>query len=137
MRTQRTKSSFQILKNYPCGKMLRQDRDFSMIDAIKQQFEKQWSRGKNNVIYMGLVPGPNKPDNICGKTKVTGTMQRDSTLYIYICLHSVHRDNFTLYETQLSWCVTSPFHLRRARDRCQQLLPVTGQLTGNNSFCWT
>jgi hypothetical protein len=36
---QPTKSLFQILKNYPCGKMLRQDRDFSMIDAIKRQFE--------------------------------------------------------------------------------------------------
>jgi hypothetical protein len=32
---QHTKSSFQIFKNYPCGKMLRQDRDFSMIDVIK------------------------------------------------------------------------------------------------------
>jgi hypothetical protein len=33
--------------------------------------------GKNSVIYMGLVPGPNKADNICGKT---GTMQRVSTV---------------------------------------------------------
>jgi hypothetical protein len=31
--------------------------------------------GKKSVIYMGLVPGPNKADNICGKTKVTGIMQ--------------------------------------------------------------
>jgi hypothetical protein len=37
--------------------------------------------GKNSVIYMGLVPGPNKADNICGKTTVTGTMQRGSTVY--------------------------------------------------------
>jgi hypothetical protein len=35
MRAQRTKSWFQIKKNYPCGKMLRQVRDFSTIDAIK------------------------------------------------------------------------------------------------------
>jgi hypothetical protein len=41
MHAQRTKSSFQILKNYPCGKMLHQDRDFSMIDAIKR-----WRRQK-------------------------------------------------------------------------------------------
>jgi hypothetical protein len=33
-------------KNYPCGKMLRQDRDFSTIDAIKRQFEDRWRRGK-------------------------------------------------------------------------------------------
>ena len=37
--------------------------------------------GKNSVIYMGLVPRPNKADNICEKTKVTGTMQRGSTVY--------------------------------------------------------
>jgi hypothetical protein len=38
--------------------------------------------GKNSVIYMGLVPGPNKADDICGKTKVTGTMQQGSTVYV-------------------------------------------------------
>ena len=37
--------------------------------------------GRNSVIYMRLVPGPNKADNICGKTQVTGTMQRGSTVY--------------------------------------------------------
>jgi hypothetical protein len=37
--------------------------------------------GKNNVVYMGLVPGPNKADNICGKTKVTGKMQWGSTVH--------------------------------------------------------
>jgi hypothetical protein len=37
--------------------------------------------GKNGVVYMGLVPGPNKADNICGKTKVMGMMQRGSTVY--------------------------------------------------------
>jgi hypothetical protein len=36
--------------------------------------------GKNSVIYMGLVPGPNKEDDIVGKTKVTGIMQRGSTV---------------------------------------------------------
>jgi hypothetical protein len=39
--------------------------------------------GKNSVINMGLVPGPNKADNMCGKTKVTGTMQRGSTVYVF------------------------------------------------------
>jgi hypothetical protein len=38
--------------------------------------------GKNSVIYMGLVPGPNKADNICGKMKVMVTMQRGSTVFI-------------------------------------------------------
>ena len=37
--------------------------------------------GKNSVIYMVLVPGPNKADNICGKTKVMGAMQQGSTVY--------------------------------------------------------
>jgi hypothetical protein len=37
--------------------------------------------GKISVIYMGLVPGPNKADNICGKMKVMGTMQRSSTVF--------------------------------------------------------
>jgi hypothetical protein len=29
---------------------------------------------------MGLVSGPNKADDICGKTTVMGTMQRGSTV---------------------------------------------------------
>ena len=61
-----------------------------MIDAIKRQFEGRWRRKKNSVIYMGLVPRPNKADNICAKTKVTGMMQRDSTVYDlkhkYVCI---------------------------------------------------
>jgi hypothetical protein len=48
-----------------------------MIDAIKRQFEDRWRREK-----IVLVPGPNKADNICGKTMVTGTMQRGSTVLI-------------------------------------------------------
>jgi hypothetical protein len=31
---------------------------------------------------MGLVPGSNKADNISGKTKVTGTIQWGSTVYV-------------------------------------------------------
>jgi hypothetical protein len=38
--------------------------------------------GKNSVIYMGIVLGPNKADNICAKTKVMGMMQRGSTVFI-------------------------------------------------------
>jgi hypothetical protein len=36
--------------------------------------------GKNIVMYMGLIPGPKKTDEICGKTMVTGTMHRGSTV---------------------------------------------------------
>jgi hypothetical protein len=37
--------------------------------------------GKNSVIYMGLISGPNKADNTCGPTMVTGTMDRGFTVY--------------------------------------------------------
>jgi hypothetical protein len=60
MRTQCTKSSFHILKK------------LSMWENVASG---PMDAGKNSVIYMGLVLGPNKADNICGKTKVTGTMQ--------------------------------------------------------------
>jgi hypothetical protein len=38
---------------------------------------------KNSVVYMGLFPGPNKADNICGKTKVMGMTQRGFTVHTY------------------------------------------------------
>jgi hypothetical protein len=37
--------------------------------------------GKNSVIYMGLISGPNKADDTCGPTTVTGTMHRGFTVY--------------------------------------------------------
>jgi hypothetical protein len=37
--------------------------------------------GKNSVIYMGLISGPNKADDTCGRTTVTGTMERGFTVY--------------------------------------------------------
>jgi hypothetical protein len=55
--------------------------------------------GKSSVIYMWLVPGPNKADNMCGKTKVTGAMQRGSTLQylpenkMWIVFSLFHIDN--------------------------------------------
>jgi hypothetical protein len=36
--------------------------------------------GKNIVIYMGLISGPNKADDTCGRTTVTGTMDRGFTV---------------------------------------------------------
>jgi hypothetical protein len=80
--------------------MLRQDRDFSTIDAIKRQFRGPMEAGKNSVIYMGLVPGPNKADNICGKTKVMGMMQRRSTVYD-IC-NSPHIHSFLVLSVSFS-----------------------------------
>jgi hypothetical protein len=59
---------------------LRQDRDFSTIGAGKRQFEEQWRREKS-VIYMGLISGPNKADDTCGATTVTGTVDRGFTVY--------------------------------------------------------
>jgi hypothetical protein len=38
--------------------------------------------GKNSVIYIGLILGPNKTDEICGKTMVTGTMHGGSTVQL-------------------------------------------------------
>jgi hypothetical protein len=36
--------------------------------------------GKNSVIYMGLISGPNKADDTSGRTTVTGTMDRGFTV---------------------------------------------------------
>jgi hypothetical protein len=45
--------------------------------------------GKNSVIYIGLMPGPNKTDEICGKMIVTGTMQQGSTVIAVHCGNNV------------------------------------------------
>jgi hypothetical protein len=39
--------------------------------------------GKNSVIYMGLISGPNKADDTCGPTTVTGTKDRGFTVFHY------------------------------------------------------
>jgi hypothetical protein len=49
--------------------------------------------GKNSVIYKGLISGPNKADDTCGQTTVTGTMDRGFTV-----LH-----NSQLYSLQPEW----------------------------------
>jgi hypothetical protein len=59
--------------------MLRQDRDFSTLDAGKRQ--RNDGGGKNSVIYMGIISGPNKSDDTCGKT--TGTMERVFTVFAF------------------------------------------------------
>jgi hypothetical protein len=40
--------------------------------------------GKNSVIYMGLISGPNKADDTCGRTTVIGTMDRGFTVFVYL-----------------------------------------------------
>jgi hypothetical protein len=49
---------------------------------------------------MELVPGPDKADNICGKTKVMGMMQRGSTVYTtgYKNPKDHHHFNHTCHE---------------------------------------
>jgi hypothetical protein len=41
--------------------------------------------GKNSVIYMGLISGPNKADDTCGRTTVTGTMDIGFTVIHLLC----------------------------------------------------
>jgi hypothetical protein len=41
--------------------------------------------GENSVIYMGLISGPNKADDTCGPTTVTGTMDRGFTVLCTYC----------------------------------------------------
>jgi hypothetical protein len=45
--------------------------------------------GKNSVIYMGLISGPNKADDTCGRTTVTGTMDRGFTVTVSYLVFSV------------------------------------------------
>jgi hypothetical protein len=45
---------------------------------------------KNIVVYMELIPGPNKTDEICGKTMVTGTMHQGSTVRV-ISLQKINK----------------------------------------------
>jgi hypothetical protein len=45
--------------------------------------------GKNSVIYMGLISGPNKADDTCGTTTVTGTMDRGFTVYIPVYVNYI------------------------------------------------
>jgi hypothetical protein len=40
--------------------------------------------GKNSVIYMGLISGPNKADDTCGRMTVTGTMDRGFTVQLQL-----------------------------------------------------
>jgi hypothetical protein len=40
--------------------------------------------GENSVIYVGLIPGSNKTDEICRKIMVMGMMQRGFTVYLCI-----------------------------------------------------
>jgi hypothetical protein len=44
--------------------------------------------GKNSVIYMGLISGPNKADDTCGRTTVTGTMDRGFTVLCFFQLQA-------------------------------------------------
>jgi hypothetical protein len=58
--------------------------------------------GKNSVIYMGLILGPNKADDTCGRTTVTGTMDRGFTVY---CLRVVKE--MIIIKMYVFWDMTS------------------------------
>jgi ribonuclease HI len=52
--------------------------------------------GKNSVIYMGLILGPNKADDTRGPTTVTGTMDRGFTVYAILqCAYENIRRAYT------------------------------------------
>jgi hypothetical protein len=69
--------------------------------------------GENSVIYMGLISGPNKADDTCGPTTVTGTMDRGFTVYksqmmvqalkqiAYVKTHGCVRQYLSVYWTCL------------------------------------
>jgi hypothetical protein len=72
--------------------------------------------GKNSVIYMGIISGPNKADDTCGRTTVTGTMDRGFTVYIfkgtlscyikwlvYLCILS-HKPNRMYFDSTFHTC---------------------------------
>jgi len=42
--------------------------------------------GKNNVIYMDVYSGPKVANGRCEKTIDTGTIDRGSTAYMYVCV---------------------------------------------------
>jgi hypothetical protein len=44
---------------------------------------------KNSVIYMGLISGPNKADDTCERTTVTGTLDRGFTVYIKCIIFTI------------------------------------------------
>jgi hypothetical protein len=46
---------------------------------------------KNSVIYMGLISGPNKADDTCGRTTVTETMDRGFTVIDLTMQHVFHQ----------------------------------------------
>jgi hypothetical protein len=54
--------------------------------------------GKNSVIYMGLIPGPNKADNLCGKMTVTGRMHRGSTVYPQFVFKTYGNSDYVIFE---------------------------------------
>jgi hypothetical protein len=61
--------------------------------------------GINNIIYMELYSGPKMANGTCGKTIVTGTIDRGSTVYQLVSpyhseqltiLYNTHKGGYTL-----------------------------------------
>jgi hypothetical protein len=51
-----------------------------MNDVGKQYFEEQCTLHNYTLLKMGIVAGPEKMKNTCGKTMHTGTMDRGFTV---------------------------------------------------------
>jgi hypothetical protein len=77
---QRTKLSLQIKKTINAGKCCVRTVIFQRLMRENDSSRNDGGE-KNSVIYMGLISGPNKADDTCGKTTVTGTMERGITIY--------------------------------------------------------
>jgi hypothetical protein len=55
-----------------------------IFQRLMRENDSSWNDGggKNSVIYMGPISGPNTADDTCGKTTVTGTMDRGFTVLL-------------------------------------------------------
>jgi hypothetical protein len=60
--------------------MLCRDSDLPMMNAVRGTMD----AGINNVIYMEHYSGPKMTNGTCGKTIVTGIIERGSTVCVCI-----------------------------------------------------
>jgi hypothetical protein len=72
---------FNFPNTITVGTLLHQDVIFQR-SMPKNDSSRNDEGGKDSVIYTGLIPVPNKTNENCGKTMVTGTMNRGSTAFV-------------------------------------------------------
>jgi hypothetical protein len=88
-RMQRTKPSLQIKKKLSVRENVASEPWFFNKWCGKTTVRGTMEAGKNSVIYVGLISGPNKADDTCGKMTVTGTMEQGSTVVKLHCFFSI------------------------------------------------